>query len=260
MKHLGKRAARLAVYCALLALIDPRLVPAAVPVPDYITHAVADPDRPREQRAADVARQPGELLAFAGVAPGARVADFMSGGAYFTRLFSRIVGARGRVYAFLPLEELRNCKPAETDGTRLVERDPRYANVSVLTAPVAEFHPPEALDVVWTSLNFHDLYDAFMGPADVPRVTRALFAALKPGGVLLVVDHVAEPGSGTRDTETLHRIDPQIILAAAGAAGFRLEARSELLRNPADNHRLSVFDPLIRGHTDQVVLKFRKPG
>src|SRR5262249_17431710 len=103
------------------------------------------------------------------------------------------------------------------------------------------------------------LYDSFMGPADVPRVMHALFAALKPGGVLLVVDHNAQAGSGVRDTETLHRIDPQTIVAAAAAAGFRLEARTELLRNPPDAHELRVFDPAVRGHTDQAVLKFRKP-
>jgi len=252
-------ATRCATYCLLLltsaAAADPLPITPASP----IAAALADPDRPPEQAAADAVRQPGALLAFAGVTPGARVADFMSGGAYFTRLFSRVVGADGRVYAFLPEEELRNCKPAETDGTRLIEHDARYANVTVLTAPVAEFRAPEPLDLVWTALNFHDLYDSFMGPADVPRVLRSLYDGLKPGGVLVIVDHAAQAGSGTRDTETLHRIDPATIVRAAEAAGFRLEARSALLRNRADAHTLRVFDPAIRWHTDQAVLKFRKP-
>jgi predicted methyltransferase len=183
----------------------------------------------------------------------------MSGGAYFTQLFSHIVGPQGRVYAFLPTEQLAHCSPEEVAGTRALEHDGRFANVSVLSGPVASFRPPEPLDLVWTSLNFHDLYDSFMGPADVPQVLRALFDALRPGGTLLVIDHVATAGSRLRDTETLHRIDPEVIVRTAEAAGFRLEAHNDLLRNPRDAHTLRVFDPAVRGHTDQAILKFRKP-
>lgn len=254
------RAETVLLLVALVLGAPPaRAAPVPGVVPDYIAAAVADASRPPGQVAADPARRPAEALAFAGVRPGARVADFMSGGAYFTRLFSRIVGPGGHVYAFLPDEELKNCKPAETAGTRDLEYDPLYKNVTVLHAPVDRFAPPEALDLVWSSLNFHDLYDSFMGPANVPRVTRALYRALKPGGVLLIIDHVAQPGSGTRDTETLHRVDPDTIVHALQQAGFRLESRSALLRNPKDDHRLRVFDPAIRWHTDQAMLRFRKP-
>jgi predicted methyltransferase len=183
----------------------------------------------------------------------------MSGGGYFTRLFSRVVGPGGHVYAFLPREQLEHCAPAEVAGTHAVQQDDRYANVSVLSAPVARFTVPEPLDLVWTSLNFHDLYDTFMGPADVPQVLAALYAALRLGGVLVVVDHAAAAGSGLRDTETLHRIDPAAIIAAATAAGFQLQARSTVLHNPADSHALPVFAAAVRGHTDQAILKFRKP-
>jgi predicted methyltransferase len=99
-----------------------------------------------------------------------------------------------------------------------------------------------------------------MGPANVPQVVAALFEALKPGGVLVIVDHIAQPGSEVRDTASLYRIDPEVIMRTVTAAGFVLEAESGLLRNAADNHALRVFDPAIRGHTDQVLLKFRKPG
>jgi predicted methyltransferase len=228
-------------------------------VPAAVVAAIADPARPAEQVARDAARRPAEVLAFAGVAPGERVADFMSGGAYYTRLFSRIVGDRGRVYAFLPEEELKNCAPEETAGTRGIAGDAHYANVKVLSAPVDRFSSPEPLDLIWTSLNFHDLYDSFMGPANVPQVVDSLFQALKPGGVLVIVDHVAQPGSEVRDTARLHRIDPEIIIRTVTGAGFVLEAQSDLLRNTADNHELQVFDPAIRGHTDQVLLRFRKP-
>lgn len=228
-------------------------------VPAAVVAAIADPARPAEQVAQDAARRPAEVLAFAGVAPGYRVADFMSGGAYFTRIFSRIVGERGHVYAFLPEEQLKNCAPEETAGTRSIVGDAHYANVTVLTAPVSRFRAPEPLDLIWTSLNFHDLYDSFMGPANVPQVLASLFNALKPGGVLVIVDHVAQPGSAVRDTERLHRIDAQVVIRTVTAAGFVLEEQSDLLRNAADNHELKVFDPSIRGHTDQMVLRFRKP-
>jgi predicted methyltransferase len=229
-------------------------------VADYVAAAIAAPDRPPEQVARDAQRRPEAVLTFAGVKPGERVADFMSGGAYFTRLFSHIVGKGGHVYAFLPDEQLKNCSPDEVAGTRAIEHSGAYPNVSVLTGAVNRFRPPEPVDMVWTSLDFHDLYDSFMGPADVPQVMRAMFEALKPGGELIVIDHVAEAGSGVRDTETLHRIDPEVIIRTALAAGFRLEAESDLLRNPQDTHQLRVFDPAVRGRTDQVMLKFRKPA
>jgi predicted methyltransferase len=253
------KISRAGLLLAALSLLGPIPGQAADGVPDYLMAAIADPARPPQQLARDAERKPAAVLAFAGVKPGDRVADFMSGGAYFTRLFSRIVGNTGHVYAFLPEEQLKNCAPEETAGTRAIEHDASYANVSVVTAPVARFRPPEPLDLIWVSLSFHDLYDSFMGPADVGQVTQGLFAALKPGGELLVIDHVAQAGSEVRDTGTLHRIDPEVITRSAQMAGFRLEAHSEVLRNPRDTHQLRVFDAAIRGRTDQVILKFRKP-
>jgi predicted methyltransferase len=88
---------------------------------------------------------------------------------------------------------------------------------------------------------------------------RAVFKALKPGGTFLVVDHVAEAGSGMRDTDTLHRIDPAIVKQQVVAAGFVFEGESNVLRNPADDHKKVVFDKAIRGRTDQFIYKFRKP-
>jgi predicted methyltransferase len=155
---------------------------------------------------------------------------------------------------------LANCSPDETAGTKALSSDDRYGNVTITRAPTEEFTTPESLDLVFTAQNFHDLYDSFMGPSDVAAVNRAVFRALKPGGVYLVIDHVAAAGSGLRDTETLHRIDPQSIRDAVLAAGFVLEAESNELRNPADSHTLRVFDPAIRYRTDQVMLRFRKPA
>src|SRR5215469_13663638 len=245
--------------CAVPAAAAPAAAVPTLVVPAAVTAAIADSARPPEQVRHDAERRPGEVLAFAGIRRGDRVADFMSGSGYFTRLFSDIVGDNGRVYAFLPEEQLKNCAPEETAGTRAITGDVHYHNVKVLKGPVNQFSAPEPLDLVWTSLDFHDLYDSFMGPANVPQVVGSLFRALKPGGVLVIIDHVAQPGSNVRDTESLHRIDPEVIIRTVTDAGFVLEEQSDLLRNAADNHELPVFDPSIRGHTDQVMLKFRKP-
>jgi predicted methyltransferase len=113
--------------------------------------------------------------------------------------------------------------------------------------------------VVWTSQNYHDYSDKFMGHIDQTSLDKQVFAALKPGGVFVVVDHVAEAGSGIRDTDTLHRIDPELVKKQALAAGFVFAGKSDVLRNPADTHKLKVFDKSIRGHTDQFAYKFRKP-
>lgn len=232
---------------------------AALP-PDYITRAIADTARPAEQTKLDVWRKPAAVIAFSGLKPGDRVADFMPGNAYFTRMFSRIVGPQGHVYAFVPTQELANCAPSETEGTRTLQRDSRYKNITVLIDAADRFAAPEQLDMVWTTQNYHDLHDSFMKPTDVAAFNRAVFRALKPGGVFLVIDHVAAAGSGLRDTDTLHRIDPQTLRAEVTAAGFVLEAHSDVLRNPEDSHALRVFDPAIRHRTDQIVYKFHKPG
>jgi predicted methyltransferase len=104
------------------------------------------------------------------------------------------------------------------------------------------------------------MHDKFMGPADLSVVNRQVFKALKPGGVYLVLDHSAERGSGLRDTETLHRIDPEAVKQEVTAAGFIFEGESRVLRDPSDARKVSVFDPSIRGKTDQFIYKFRKPA
>lgn len=244
---------------ALLASCLAKVQGATSP-PEYIIRAIADTARPVEQIKLDAWRKPAAVIEFSGLKPGDRVADFMPGNAYFTRMFSRIVGSTGHVYAFLPTQELANCAPDETEGTRVLQRDGRYNNITVLIDAADRFAAPESLDMVWTAQNYHDLYDSFMKPTDVTAFNRAVFRALKPGGVFLVIDHVAAAGSGLRDTETLHRIDPEAIRTAVTAAGFVLETQSDVLRNPEDAHALKVFDPAIRHRTDQIVYKFRKPA
>jgi predicted methyltransferase len=118
---------------------------------------------------------------------------------------------------------------------------------------------PSGLDAVFIRQNYHDLYDKFMGPADVPGFNKAVFAALKPGGVYVVLDHAAVAGSGIGATETLHRIDPARVKSDVLAAGFKLDGESSILANKADDHTKNVFDPSVRGHTDQFLFRFKKP-
>jgi predicted methyltransferase len=260
MVRIGRGAPR--IFCLTLGIALATLVAFrvhAATAPAAIEAALTDPLRPAEQTALDPLRKPAEVLAFGGLKPGDRVVDFMSGNAYFTRIFSRVVGPLGRVYAFLPTEQIAHCSPDEIAGTQVLEHDHRYSNVEVLRGAAEQFSVPEPLDMVWVVQDYHDLHDRFMQPTDVARFNAAVFKALKPGGVYVIIDHVAEAGSGLRDTETLHRIDPEAIRSEVTAAGFVLEARSDLLRNDADSHRLAVFDPAIRRHTDQVTFKFRKP-
>lgn len=235
------------------------LADAAPDIPAAVAAALADPARPTEQVKLDPARKPAPVVAFAGVKRGDTVADFMSGNAYFTRIFSAVVGTTGHVYAFIPNEQIAHCPATETAGTRALAHDPGYRNVAVVTGGVANFHLPRPLDVLWTAQNYHDLYNRFMGPANVKALNRAFFNSLKPGGVFVVIDHVAAPGSGLRDTETLHRIDPISMRREIEAAGFIFDGQSAVLRNPGDDHSLAVFDPAVRGRTDQVVYRFRRP-
>ena len=221
-----------------------------------IAQALKDPLRPERARELDAARKPLDVLTFAGVKPGDKVAELMPGAGYYTILFSDIVGPRGKVYAVAPAEILK-LGPRATDGITALQ--PTHKNIVLQTPSLNAFDPPEKLDLVWTSWNYHDFHDPFMAPTDANLTNRAVYAALKPGGIYMVVDHQAAAGSGLRDTNTLHRIDVEAVKREVEAAGFQLDATSTLLANPNDPHTANVFDGSVRGHTDTFVLKFRKP-
>jgi len=227
----------------------------AAPIPASIKAAVADSKRPEADTKRDGDRKPAQMLVFAGIKPGMKVMDLIAGGGYFTRLFAQAVGPSGWVYAFQPteLDGFLKGKPAP-----IIAVAADYANVSVIKQPINDLSAPEALDVVWTSQNYHDLKDDFFKPADTALINKAVFKALKPGGIYIVLDHSAPKGSGTADTQTLHRIDEAVVKKEVLAAGFQFVGESNLLRNPADKRDAIVFDKSIRGHTDQFILKFRK--
>jgi predicted methyltransferase len=231
--------------------------PRAQGIPKHVAAAVADPSRGEDVKN-DARRKVAELVAFSEAKPGDSVLELIPGSGYFTRVFSKVVGAKGHVYAVWPTEYDKESHP-DSDTLRELAKQPGYGNIEVLIQPAAALTAPRPLDLVFTSQNYHDYPDPFMGPTDPAVLNKAVFAALKPGGFFIVIDHVAEAGSGLRDTDTLHRIDPDTVKKQVQAAGFELVGESAVLRNPADAHKVKVFDPSIRGRTDQFVLKFRKP-
>jgi predicted methyltransferase len=251
--------ARLATFAALAATVATVSAARAGPaVPGYIAAAVANPDRPAADRQRDASRKPAEVIAFSHMRRGWIVADVIPATGYYDRIFAGVVGPKGHVYGFYPAELtnfLEKLRLPRNGGTP----DSKFPRFTALVAPVNDFAPPLPVDLVWLSDNYHDLHDPFFAPADVAKINAAIFKALKPGGIYLIVDHAAEAGSGLRDTNTLHRIDEAAVKAEVEAAGFQLVGESEVLRNPADDHTKKIFDPAIRGRTDQFVLRFRKP-
>ena len=231
---------------------------ASLAMPAYVADAVADPNRPAADRMRDVDRHPGEVTAFAGIKPGDTVVDLLPGGGYFTRIFSKEVGPSGKVLAFIP-DGLAKLHPAFADPARALASDPNYRNVQVVIAAPVDLAVHGPVDVVWTAQNYHDLHNP-AAPADTAsKLDRAIFSALKPGGLYVIEDHVAAAGTGATDAGTLHRISPTFVRDEVQAAGFVYEAQSQVLQNLSDPHTAKVFDPAIRGHTDQFLFKFRKP-
>jgi len=227
----------------------PYNIPAGVP--DYVRKAVQSPERTPAMTARDADRKPAELLVLSGVKPGDKVVEFASFGQYFTTMLTSLVGEKGMIYMYdLPYLE-RN------SGAASREFAAKHPNTKFEFIDYNALQLPENVDVVLNVLYYHDL---MLNKIDVAALNGKIFKALKPGGIFFIVDHNAAPGSGTRDTEKLHRIDPEVIKKEVKAAGFELVEESKLLANPEDDHSWMPFAPGKRGTTDQVVLKFRKPA
>lgn len=230
-------AAALSVTLAMPAM--------AKPAP-FMLSAVADAGRPAADTARDAARKPAEMLEFAGFRPGMKIGELLPGGGYFTRVFAKAVGPRGKIYAYVP-----NTYAARM-GDRMNPLLAQYKNVELIKYD--ELTAPVPLDIVWTSQNYHDLH---LRGANAEKLNAEIFKALKPGGVYIVVDHRAKPGTYTADVDRLHRIDQASVIMEVQKAGFVLEDESMALRRTDDDYTKRPGE--IHDMSDQFVLKFRKP-
>ena len=229
-------------------------LPAAARSEDAIELAVSAKGRPAEDVARDADRKPQDVMRFFEIEPGQRIAELMTGKGYYAELLARVVGPEGRVHAQNSAFVLKRFAEAP-----LSERlsNPELANVERLDSELATPRLPKDLDTVLMILFYHDTY---WQEIDRAAMNRAVFDALKPGGIYGIIDHHAEAGSGSRDVETLHRVDAAIVRDEILAAGFELEAESSLLRHPEDSRESNVFDGKVRGRTDRFIYRFRKPG
>jgi predicted methyltransferase len=242
----------------LIVLVGPFGARAATP-DAAIAAAVADPARPPEDVQRDVDRKPAASLAFAGIKPGDKVADYIANSGYFTRLLAGVVGPNGHVYS-VELNEIVSSAGVAKGYAGLKDWAQGRGNVTIETGPSTSSPGfPEKLDAFWISQNYHDLHDKFLGPVDIAAFNKTVFAALKPGGVYIILDHVAASGAPADVTETLHRIDPAVVRREVEAAGFRFDGESPILANPADPHTVGMWDKTVKGRTDQFFYRFRKP-
>ena len=221
-----------------------------------IVAAVADKGRPEADTKRDADRKPAEMLDFAGVKAGQTIADFLPGGGYFTRIFSKAVGPKGTVYGVVPPPAPNAAKP---NAIIAVAAEPGYGNIKVVDGNLGAMSLPTKADVIWTAQNYHDLFLTRF-KVDIAVANRSIFYALKPGGYFIVLDHAAAAGAPLVTTaNTIHRIDPALVRAQLEAAGFKFVGESTVLANAEDDHTKMVFDPSLRGHTDQFIYKFQRP-
>ncbi len=251
---------RLTTIAALsLALTATSLPALAAPSPN-ITAAVAATSRSADNVKLDESRKPAQVLEFLGLKPGMQVLDLFGANAYWAEIMAPAVGPKGHVTVWEPTQFYRDKTKAS-----FAEFQAKHPNVSIVSSPFeAPDLPKGYADLVMLNLNYHDTYwtsEKYGIPKmDPDAFLKAVYAAMKPGAVIGVIDHVASANNDTRATvDKLHRIDPEVIKADFKRAGFALAGSSDILRNSADDHSLLVFDPNIRGKTDRVMFKFKKP-
>lgn len=223
-------------------------------VPDYVAAAVADAARPEKDRARDADREPAAIMTLTGVKPGDHIVDVGPGAGYYTRIFSRIAGDKGKVTGFNPTWVAEKFPTAVQAMAGLAASG--YANVEGLVQPMAEIKFDKPVNLIFMSQVYHD---QVWQKIDIAKMNKAIFDALKPGGVFFVIDHIGRGVTSIEQIDKLHRIDPALVKQQILAAGFELAGDSDVLRNPYDLGDKSVFSPAIRGRTDQFVFKFRKP-
>src|SRR5262249_52325754 len=205
----------------------------------------------KAERDYDATRQPAQPIAFSGVAPGMVVGEFIPFYGYFTRLLSDVVGPKGKIYGIENVNWSNTAFDKKLMGMR--------RNVYLRRSKLGEFELPEKIDLFWITQNYHDLHIAEYGHVDIAHFNRLVFDALKPGGIYLIVDQAANPGTTEEQISALHRIDKAQVIREVTAAGFTLVGESDDLHHPRDDHTRSIFDPIVRGQTDQFMLKFQRP-
>jgi len=248
------------IALALALTAAPLAAKPAAQAPTTIAAAVASPSRTADNVKLDEGRKPAQVLAFLGLKPGMHVLDLFGGNAYWAEIMAPVVGPRGHDTVWNPTQFYSD-KVKQSFG----EFAAKNPNVSIVVSPFeAPDLPRNYADLVILNDNYHDTYwqsDKFKIPRMDPNAfLKAVYASMKPGGVIGVIDHIANPNNDTRATvEKYHRIDPDVVKADFKRAGFVLVGSSDILRNTADPHDLLVFDPKIRGKTDRFVFKFKKP-
>ncbi|HEY7958460.1 MAG TPA: methyltransferase [Sphingomicrobium sp.] len=224
-----------------------------------IRQAVADPARPAGYRAADPLRKPAETLSFSGVKGGMTVGEFYPAGGYFTRMLSDMVGSSGHIYAV----ENAGWNDSVKDDQKMLSEG-KWKNVSLDVQPFGTVKFPKPLDLAWVTQNYHDLKIDKYGPGghavDTVAFDRAVYNALKPGGIFFILDHEGPAGMSEADIAKMHRINRDLVVKEVTSAGFKLAAEGKFLRRSGDDHTKPIFDPSVRGHTDQYALKFVKPA
>ncbi|HET7575277.1 MAG TPA: methyltransferase [Sphingomicrobium sp.] len=234
--------------------------PTPAPAPVTISAAVAAPDRDPDNVKLDEGRKPAEVLAFLGLKPGMNVLDLFGANAYWAEIMAPVVGPKGHDTVWQPTQFY-----GDKSKQSFAAFAAKHPNVSIITSPFeAPAFAKNSADFVILNDNYHDVY--WQNPKlNIPQMdpnafVKAIYDAMKPGAVIGVIDHIANPNDDTRATvEKLHRIDPAVVKADFERAGFVFEGSSDLLRNPTDDHSLLVFDPKVRGKTDKFVFKFKKP-
>jgi predicted methyltransferase len=247
----------LAVALALSTAIAPAI---AAPQRPTIAAAVAASDRSPDNVKMDAGRKPAEVLQFLGLRPGMHVLDLFGANAYWAEITSPVVGPKGHVTVWMPTQFYR---PKTQESFEAFAS--KHPNVSIVTSPFeAPALPKNYAEFVILNDNYHDTYwqNAKFGipKMDPNAFLSAVYASMKPGALIGVIDHVANPNNDTRATvDKFHRIDPNVVKADFKRAGFVFLKSSDILRNPADKHDVEVHDPQIAGHTDRFVFEFRKP-
>ena len=212
--------------------------------------ARASPDRSAKDKERDAARKPIETIQFAGIKTGQTVLEVIAVGGWFTEVLSAAVGPTGKVYAQNPTFFTGRPGFAEAEKAQ----DDRLKNVTPIHGDLPDASLKGKADVALTALNLHDIYNSAGEDAAV-ALCKGVYDDLKPGGTFIVIDHVGIAG---QDNKMFHRIELAQAKAVLTKAGFKIDAESDLLKNPKDDHTKGVRDPSVSGHTDQFLIRAKK--